>query len=240
MDGIINNHIFNHEEQQYIDIIREDKERQLRIHVDNINLKLPDNMRSIPYDKTISSCIKLNNTNKFFNRYNKTSYKSSSVINISHTELLKDIVNLYLYSRTLEYNLDNLEDKYNIGMSKSKKDFDELLNINNDIVKSNKSLKLEIKQKDKKFSNFLIFVTIINVFLTLYVFLGLDRLLSDIKKLHFVTSKIFETIFVFFGWIVKKLISINYDFLSNINFIIVMCIMVTMSLFYFLRKNKKD
>ena len=238
MDGIINNRKFNQEDQHLLDIIREEKERQLRIHVDNINLKLPDGMKSIPYDKTISSCIKLNKG--IINRYNKNSYRSNSIVNISHTELLKDIVNLYLYCRTLEYNLDNLEDKYNIGMSKSKKDFDELLNINNDIVKNNKSLKLEIKQKDKKFSNFLIFVTIINVFLTLYVFLGLDRLLSDIKKLHFVTGKIFETIFVFFEWIVKKLISINYDFLSNINFIIIMCIMVTMTLFYFIRKNKKD
>ena len=127
------------QEQYYLrQVIKEEKNKLLRDYVKNINIVIPKDYEHLPYDRCIKKTI-----------YENYNYKFSLLDTQEQLseKVLSDIVNLYIYSLSLENICENFEIKYNKNMLKLKKNYDNLVVTNNNLVKTNNNLMIKIEKK---------------------------------------------------------------------------------------------
>ena len=215
-------------EQQYFhQVIEEEKKNLLRYYVKNINIVIPTDHEYLSYDKCIEKSIKQNYNYKFLVLDTKEHLSE---------KVLSDIVNLYIYSLSLENICENLEINYNKNMLKSKKDCNDLFDINNNLVKNNKTLMKKLEQKHN-YLNILLFT---NLFLLFYMIFGIDNLFLHINYFYYAISEIINLSSQVFYWIYINCCNFDYSFLQyNFEGITICLILISIFLFIFIKYKQE-
>lgn len=232
------------DEEGIISIIREDKESQLLYYVNNMNIKIPYGTKRMPYKHTIKLFV--DNNKKLLNRYSKNYHNyNDKRIKVSENELLYDIVNLYLLYKIKEIDYEKSKEEHEILIKKYnqnintkdnniKKELDILRKSNEELVTNNNNL----NQSFVWVSFILLFV---NIFWFVYLLLGPNKLISDIKDFFSLFRKTIDHITI--GIIMTYKYLSNFDY-SIFNYDYFLGFLIILSAIYIthriIKKFKKD
>ena len=220
-------------ETQYItQVMNEEKYNLLRDYVNTINIVMPKDYENLSYNLCIERTI-----NRNYNILSKYNYYQESRNCDSSKILLLDIINLYVYSRTLENVCDKLEMKNNNYMLESKNDCNGLFVTNNRLVKNNQDLLNELDIKDNFINQILILLILSNLFLIIYLICGTDKLFLHVNYLYDASFQIINWLTKVFNWIYINCYNLDYSFLNYNNVgITIYLILIPSLLVYMLRK----
>ena len=217
------------ETQYNSQVINEERYNLLRDYVNSINIVMPKDYENLSYNQCIERSI--NQNYNFLSKYvyNEERYNSK----LSNTIML-DIINLYVYSRTLENVCDKLEIKNNNNMLESKNDCNGLVGTNNRLVKNNQDLLNKLDIKDNFINQILILLMLSNLFLIFYLIFGIDKLFLHVNYLYDASFEVIKWLTTVFNWIYINCYNFDYSFLNYNN--VGITILIPTVLVYILRK----
>lgn len=215
------------ETQYNSQVINEERYNLLRDYVNSINIVMPKDYENLSYNQCIERTIDRN-----YNILSKYKYYHES--HDCESSKILDIINLYIYSRTLENVCDKLEIKNNNYMLESKNDCNGLFVTNNRLVKNNQDLLKELEIKDNFINQILILLMLSNLFLIFYLIFGIDKLFLHVNYLYYTSFEVITRLTKVFNWIYINCYNFDYSFLNYNN--VGITILIPTVLVYILRK----
>ena len=218
-----------------IEEIRCQKENEIESYINELEFKFPEGLKKDNYQNSLRNIIFENK--KFPERY-LNSINTFNSSNFKDDILIQDFANLYYgykLARMRKKNLEKEIESKNKDLADFKETYNDLAKECSDYEDENEKL----LEKVVTFTHILIYISSLliasNVALIIYVFLGPDRLISDIKVLLLSSLSMITGIFLLINNI------LNYIFgIPNITKFSIVSIAIISSYIYTKYKDKID